>query len=97
RTIVLLHGGVLHSAAYDDVWPMLCQRFKVIRYDRRGYGASPPAAQPYRPVDDLAVLLKALDPPHATLVGSSSGSGLAVDYALAHPEQVDRLVLAGPW
>lgn len=97
RTIVLLHDGVLHSAAYDDVWPMLCQRFKVIRYDRRGYGASPPAAHPYRPVDDLAVLLKALDTPHATLVGSSSGSGLAVDYALAHPEQVDRLVLAGPW
>jgi len=34
---------------------------------------------------------------HATLVGSSSGSGVAVDYALAHPETVDRLVLVGPW
>ncbi|HJV41842.1 alpha/beta hydrolase [Caulobacter sp.] len=97
KTIVLLHDGILHSAAYDEVWPTLCQRFRVIRYDRRGYGASPPAGQPYRPVDDLAVLMKTLDVPHASLVGSSSGSGLAVDYALAHPEQVDRLVLAGPW
>lgn len=97
RTIVLLHDGILHSAAFDDVWPTLCRRFKVIRYDRRGYGASPPAAQPYRPVDDLAVLLRTLSVPRASLVGSSSGSGLAVDYALAHPEQVDRLVLVGPW
>lgn len=97
KTIVLLHDGILHSAAFDDVWPTLCRRFKVIRYDRRGYGASPPAAQPYRPVDDLAVLLRTLSVPRASLVGSSSGSGLAVDYALAHPEQVDRLVLVGPW
>lgn len=97
KTIVLLHDGILHSAAFDDVWPTLCRRFKVIRYDRRGYGASPPAAQPYRPVDDLAVLLRTLSVPRASLVGSSSGSGLAVDYALTHPEQVDRLVLVGPW
>lgn len=96
-TLVLLHDGILHSVAYDGVWPTLCRRFKVIRYDRRGYGASPPAANPYRPVDDLAVLMKTLDVKHATLVGSSSGSGLAVDYALAHPEQVDGLVLVGPW
>ncbi|MDR6624212.1 alpha/beta hydrolase [Caulobacter segnis] len=96
-TVVLLHDGILHSVAYDDIWPTLCQRFKVIRYDRRGYGASPPADQPYRPVDDLAVVMKTLEVKHAVLVGSSSGSGLAVDYALAHPEQVDRLVLVGPW
>jgi pimeloyl-ACP methyl ester carboxylesterase len=96
-TIVLLHDGILHSVAYDGVWPALCRRFKVIRYDRRGYGASPAAAHAYRPVDDLAVLMKTLDVKHAALVGSSSGSGLAVDYALAHPEQVDRLVLVGPW
>jgi pimeloyl-ACP methyl ester carboxylesterase len=30
------------------------------------------------------------------LVGSSNGGGLAVDFALAHPEAVERLVLVGP-
>jgi len=97
RAIVLLHDGILHSAVFDDVWPKLCAQFRVVRYDRRGYGASPPATAPYTPATDLEALMQALGVKHATLVGSSSGSGVAVDFALAHPEAVDRLVLAGPW
>jgi pimeloyl-ACP methyl ester carboxylesterase len=97
KTVVLLHDGILHSAVFDDVWPALCAKFRVVRYDRRGYGASPPAAAPYRPANDLAALMKALSLERATLVGSSSGSGVAVDFDLAHPEAVDKLVLVGPW
>jgi 3-oxoadipate enol-lactonase len=97
KVIVLLHDGILHSAAYDDVWPLLCQRFKVVRYDRRGYGATPAATTPFASVDDLAAVMKAAGVEHATLVGSSTGSGIAVDFALAHPDAVDGLVLAGPW
>ena len=97
KAIVLLHDGILHSAAYDDVWPLLCQRFKVVRYDRRGYGATPAATMPFASVDDLSAVMKAAGVQHATLVGSSAGSGIAVDFALAHPDAVDGLVLAGPW
>jgi pimeloyl-ACP methyl ester carboxylesterase len=97
KAIVLLHDGILHSAAYDDVWPLLCQRFKVVRYDRRGYGATPAATAPFASVDDLAAVMKAAGVEHATLVGSSAGGGIAVDFALAHPDAVDGLVLAGPW
>ncbi len=97
KAIVLLHDGILHSAAYDDVWPLLCQRFKVVRYDRRGYGATPAATTPFASVDDLSAVMKSAGVEHATLVGSSAGSGIAVDFALAHPDAVDGLVLAGPW
>ena len=97
KAIVLLHDGILHSAAFDDAWPILCERFRVVRYDRRGYGASSPAPEPYDPVKDLEAVMKAVGLEHAALVGSSSGSGIAVDYALAHPQAVDRLVLVGPW
>lgn len=97
KAIVLLHDGILHAAAYDDVWPLLCQRFKVVRYDRRGYGATPAATTPFAAVDDVAAVMKAADVTHATLVGSSAGGGIAVDFALAHPDAVDGLVLAGPW
>jgi 3-oxoadipate enol-lactonase len=97
KAIVLLHDGILHSAAYDDVWPTLCERFRVVRYDRRGYGASSPANAPYDPVQDLEAVMKAAGLEHASLVGSSSGGGIAVDYALTHPDKVDRLVLVGPW
>jgi len=27
QTVVFLHDGVLHSAAWDDVWPELCKSF----------------------------------------------------------------------
>jgi pimeloyl-ACP methyl ester carboxylesterase len=33
---------------------------------------------------------------HAVVVGASAGGGIAVDFTLAHPKAVDRLVLVGP-
>ena len=47
QAVVFVHDGVLHSAAWDDVWPEFCKHFHTIRYDRRGYGRSPIATQGY--------------------------------------------------
>ncbi|PXA89213.1 alpha/beta hydrolase [Caulobacter sp. D4A] len=96
-TLVLLHDGILHKAAFDAAWPALCERYRVVRYDRRGFGASTPAAAPYQTVRDLEAVIAALKIERPVLVGSSAGSGLAVDYALAHPDGVSRLVLVGPF
>jgi 3-oxoadipate enol-lactonase len=96
KAMVLIHDGILHSATWDDVWPILCQDFHVVRYDRRGFGRSPAATAPYSPVDDLAAVIHAAGMEHAVLVGSSSGGGLAVDFTLQHPAAVDQLVLSGP-
>jgi len=41
EAVILLHDGIVHSAVWDDVWPMFCKQFHMIRYDRRGYGRSP--------------------------------------------------------
>lgn len=95
RALVLLHDGILDSSAFDAAWPRLCARFKVVRYDRRGYGNSPAAAAPYDAVGDLTAVMKAAGVGHATVLGSSSGGGIAVDFALAHPEAVEGLVLVG--
>ncbi|HEX4097225.1 MAG TPA: alpha/beta hydrolase [Caulobacteraceae bacterium] len=95
-TMVLIHDGVLHSVGWDDVWPTLCKSFRVVRYDRRGYGRSPEAKAPYSPLDDLQAVLDAAAMKHAVIVGASNGGGLAVDFALAHPAEVDKLVLVGP-
>lgn len=95
-TIVLLHDGVLHSVVWDGAWPLLCKDYRVVRYDRRGFGRSPEAKAPYSRTADLAAVMAAAGISHAVVVGSSNGGGLAVDFALAHPEAVDRLVLVGP-
>ena len=36
--IVLLHNGLLHSVSWDEVWEPLAKKYRMIRYDRRGYG-----------------------------------------------------------
>ncbi len=95
KAVVLLHDGILDGSAFDAAWPLLCAKARVVRYDRRGYGASPAAVAPYDAVADLDAVMKAAGVQHATLVGSSSGGGVAVDFALAHPRAVDGLVLVG--
>ncbi|HWW24440.1 MAG TPA: alpha/beta hydrolase [Caulobacter sp.] len=95
KALVLLHDGILDGSAFDAAWPKLCARFKVARYDRRGYGASAAATTPYDAVADLEAVMKAAGLEHAVLLGSSSGGGIAVDFALTHPDKVDGLVLVG--
>jgi 3-oxoadipate enol-lactonase len=96
KSMVLIHDGTLHSATWDDVWPLFCKDFHVVRYDRRGFGRSPAATQPYSRTDDVAAVMHAAGMEHAVMVGASAGGGLAVDFTLAHPKAVDRLVLVGP-
>lgn len=95
-TVVLVHDGILDSSVWDDVWPKFCAHFRTIRYDRRGYGRSPEATDWYSEVDDLAELLHQLGVTKAVIVGSSHGGELSIDFTLAHPDIVQRLVLVGP-
>ena len=45
--LVLMHPGIGHSAVWDALVPPLAERFRVIRYDLRGYGRSPRATAPF--------------------------------------------------
>ncbi|MFZ0504455.1 MAG: alpha/beta hydrolase [Chthoniobacterales bacterium] len=96
QTVVLLHDGVVDSAVWNEVWPEFCQHFRTIRYDRRGFGKSPPTTSWYSEIDDLAALFHHLGVGRVALVGSSHGGELAIDFTLAHPDMVQELVLVGP-
>jgi len=95
QAVVLVHDGVLHSAAWDDVWPEFCKHFHTIRYDRRGYGQSPAATAGYFATDDLAMVLRRLKITRAAIVGSSHGGEVSINFTLDHPEIVQQLVLVG--
>jgi 3-oxoadipate enol-lactonase len=95
RAVVLVHDGVLHSAAWDDVWPEFCRHFRAIRYDRRGYGRSPAATSGHYASDDIAAILRHLNVKRAAIVGSSHGGEISINFTLDHPEIVDQLVLVG--
>lgn len=94
--IVFLHDGLVSSAGWDGPFDSLADSFRVVRYDRRGFGRSEPPKGPYSNVDDLHAILETLRIGRAVLVGCSNGSKLAVDYTLAHPDRVEALVLVGP-
>jgi 3-oxoadipate enol-lactonase len=96
KAVILLHDGVVNSAVWDDVWPALCKRFHVIRYDRRGYGHSPATKKPYYEADDVAAIIRDRKVSQAALVGSSHGGNIALSVALQYPEQISDLVLVGP-
>jgi len=97
--VVMLHGLISGSSAswYFTCAPVLAKNHRVILYDLRGHGRSAPAAGGYDTATlakDLENLLDAMgvDEP-VSLVGHSYGALVAMRFALAHPERVNRLAL----
>jgi len=94
-TLLLLHAGIADRTMWDDLTPMLAERFRVVAPDLRGYGETPLPDGPFVYAADAAALLEALGIERVHVVGVSLGGHVALDLALAHPELVDHLVLVG--
>ncbi|NUR59642.1 MAG: alpha/beta hydrolase [Catenulispora sp.] len=84
RPVVLIHGWPLSGRSWEgQVGPLVAAGFRVITYDRRGFGAS---SQPWTGYDydtfaaDLNALMEQLDLREATLVGFSMGGGEVARY-----------------
>ena len=92
--LVLLHAGIADGRMWGDQVAAFAERYRVVRYDARGFGRSDPARGSYSPRADLVGLLGALGIERAHLVGLSMGGTLALDTALAYPELVSALVVA---
>src|SRR5579862_816720 len=94
--VILLHDQWLHSVTWDEEWRPLCAKYHAVRYDRRGYGRSEAAKAAYSPVEDLLAVINDRKTQRAVIVGSSTGAGVSLDFALAHPQLVEGLFLIGP-
>ena len=92
--VVLIHGLGSDLRVWDAQFPVIAQRYRVLRYDTRGHGKSAlPGSEPYAYADDLKALLDYCGMSRAHVVGQSVGGEIAIDYALAYPERVQSLVL----
>lgn len=92
--VVLIHGFTLDTRMWDDQFLPFAERFRVIRYDLRGFGRSdPPTGNPYSHARDLQALFDQLDIESAHLVGLSKGGAVALDFALTYPQRCRTLVL----
>jgi 2-succinyl-6-hydroxy-2,4-cyclohexadiene-1-carboxylate synthase len=92
-TLVLLHGFTHTGASWAPVLAELGERYRGIAPDLRGHGS----ASDLEPVtlEEVLADIDGLAPPRFTLAGYSMGGRLALHFALAHPERVERLILIG--
>ena len=91
--VVLIHGGLVDSRLWDDQFRQFAKHFSVLRYDLRGYGRSQFPEKEFSHPDDLYALLRYLKIDKASFVGLSVGGDIAMEFALAHRDMTDRLVL----
>ena len=95
EALVFLHAGVSDSRMWDPQFQKFATKFRVIRYDHRGFGETEFPDEPFALRDDLSNLLRHLGVRRAVLVGCSMGGAAAIDFTLEHPEAVAGLVLVG--
>ncbi len=98
--VVFLHAGVADRRMWRAQVAALAAAappFRALAYDRRGFGDTLHADEPFSQVGDLLNVLDAISPGKpAILVGCSQGGRIAIDAALAHPDRVRSLVLVAP-
>ena len=94
--LVLSNSLGTTMAMWDPQLGPLSANRRVLRYDRRGHGASPVPDGPYAIDDlgrDLLALLDALGIERVDFCGLSLGGMVGMWLASEAPERVDRLVL----
>lgn len=88
RPVVLIHGWPLSSASWELQTPaLLAAGYRVVAYDRRGFGQSDKPTRGYSYdslADDLHGVITELDLRDASLVGFSMGGGEVARYATKH-------------
>jgi 3-oxoadipate enol-lactonase len=95
--LLLVMGLGYARWGWDPVVEPLTRRHRVITFDNRGIGESEKPPGPYTAAemaDDAVAVLDEHGVERADVVGTSLGGMIAQELALAHPERVDRLVLA---
>jgi pimeloyl-ACP methyl ester carboxylesterase len=98
RPLVLLHGNLSTIAIdFGGIIPALAKSRQVIAVEQQAHGHTADIDRPLTTqhwTDDTVALLRHLGIGRADIFGYSSGSAVAMQIALDHPELVGKLVLA---
>ncbi len=100
RPLVLLHQAIMAAGQFDAVFaPLMAAGLRPIAIDMPGFGLSHPPAGPPTIADYarcVAPVLDALMLERAAVAGHHTGAAVATEFALAHPERTQALILHGP-
>jgi pimeloyl-[acyl-carrier protein] methyl ester esterase len=93
--VLLVHGWTLDRRVWRPQVEALAARFRVIAWDRRGFGRSRAPPDLLREPDDLAAIADAFGAGRFALVGMSQGARVALAFASRHPERVAAIAVQG--
>jgi 3-oxoadipate enol-lactonase len=90
--LLLIHGGLGSLRMWDDQEGALAERYRVIRYDTRGFGRTETEDVEFSNRADAAAVLDHVGADSVYLVGQSRGGMIALDFLLEYPDRVDAFV-----
>lgn len=96
--LLLLHGNGEDGSYFVHQMDAFSLHYTVYAIDTRGHGRSPRGDAPFTMEQFARDLLEFMDEEaiqKANILGFSDGGNIALTFALAHPERVDRLILNG--
>src|SRR5437667_6704194 len=95
--VILLNGLADDIGVWESAIAPLAAKYRVVALDQIGFGRSDKPLLNDRVstfVDFLDGFLNELKIKRASLVGNSLGGWVAADFALEHPDRIERLVLS---
>ena len=98
KPLVLLHGAFGTAEGWATVLPMLAKTHQVIVVELQGHGHTGDVDRPLsfeQMAEDTAALLQTLNISQTDVFGYSMGGGVALAFAIRHPELVSKLAIIG--
>lgn len=93
--LVMVHAGVADNRMWDDQFDIFAKRYRVIRFDQRGFGQTKPVDGEFRRYEDLYTLLSFLGIQETYLMGCSMGGGACINFTLEYPDMAKALITIG--
>lgn len=93
--LVLIHGWALDLEVWEPQVTALAGCFRILRWDRRGFGHSTGRPSLEADVRDLHALLDRAGIERAAILGMSQGARVALRFATTAPDRTRCLVLDG--
>lgn len=98
QPLILLHGNGESCDYFEHQITFFEKDYHVIAIDTRGHGKSPRGEKPFtikQFTEDLHDFMDEKGIAKAILLGFSDGGNIALEFALKHPERVEKLILNG--
>jgi pimeloyl-ACP methyl ester carboxylesterase len=94
--MIFVHAGFQDHTMWDAQAKEFMKDNIVITLDLPGHGKTKDGDERPMAADVIRVVMDSLQIKKASLIGLSLGGAVITDFAIAHPERVNKMVLAAP-